>query len=44
MNTLKALSDELLAEAYEKAKKLNLNKDFLMHLESEIQRRDLNND
>ncbi|QQK79485.1 sporulation histidine kinase inhibitor Sda [Salicibibacter cibi] len=44
MSTLKTLSDALLIEAYKKAKKLNLDKDFIMHLKSEIHRRDLNDD
>jgi len=33
------LSDALLLEAYEKAKELNLNKDFIQMIEQEIERR-----
>ncbi|HLQ70926.1 MAG TPA: sporulation histidine kinase inhibitor Sda [Bacillota bacterium] len=35
------ISDELLMEAYHKAKRLNLSPDFLSIIEEELQRRDL---
>lgn len=38
---MKKLSDELLIETYFKAKKLNLNRDFITLMETEIKRRSL---
>lgn len=36
---MECLSDTLLLEAYEKAKELNLNLDFIQMIEEEINRR-----
>ncbi|GIN60380.1 sporulation inhibitor sda [Robertmurraya siralis] len=38
---MRKLSDELLVESYFKAKELNLSKDFILLIETEIHRRSL---
>ncbi|MCM3588852.1 sporulation histidine kinase inhibitor Sda [Mesobacillus maritimus] len=38
---MRKLSDELLIESYFKARELNLNKEFIQLIETEIQRRSL---